>query len=123
MPEAWMNAFFQYHRTKKRMFMKFIRLNPILLMMSLTLFIALSGCPSKDTQQSGETTEKAAKGADPNCATCGGDGTIVVKVKQECTTCDGTGKVLGNNCQTCHGTGEMEVAEEQNCPKCNSGKK
>lgn len=92
------------------------------MMSFIALFIALTGCPNKETQPSAENPEKAEHKPDPNCSLCHGTGTIAVKVKKECTTCEGTGKVLGDKCQTCHGSGEMEVAEEQNCPKCNPDK-
>jgi len=52
------------------------------------------------------------------CGTCGGTGTIVVDVEYECTTCDGSGKVLGRTCSTCRGSGQMTVKEERDCPSC-----
>lgn len=49
---------------------------------------------------------------------CDGTGTIVVNVKKECSTCDGSGKVLEQTCSTCRGTGKMTVAEQRDCPGC-----
>ncbi len=50
--------------------------------------------------------------------TCDGTGTIVVQVKYTCSTCDGSGKVLGKTCSTCRGTGKMTVSEKRDCPGC-----
>lgn len=57
-----------------------------------------------------EMNEKSGK--------CAGSGIIVVNVQYTCSTCEGSGKVLGQTCSTCRGTGKMTVSEQRNCPGC-----
>jgi len=52
------------------------------------------------------------------CKTCKGKGYVVVQTEYECSTCGGSGLVLGKRCSTCKGTGKMYIPEEVPCPDC-----
>ncbi len=100
--------------------MKTKRFPALILVLMMMVMAASFGCPSGGSTPPANKLEQ--KG-DPNCPKCHGMGTIVVNVQEECTTCEGTGKVLDRQCQTCKGKGTMTVAQEQDCPACTKKEK
>lgn len=52
------------------------------------------------------------------CTKCGGKGRIVVKEKETCGMCDGTGVHLGRTCGRCGGDKYTYYSVEKDCPDC-----
>ncbi len=93
----------------------------------LSFMEAVKGCQKEITYQRLESCAScsgsgAAEGSHPEtCPDCGGTGYVTVRkqsilgmmqVRQPCTRCGGTGKVIKNPCQKCGGKGRVRVTRK-----------
>jgi len=93
----------------------------------LSFMEAVKGCKKEITYQRLESCAAcsgtgAAEGSRPEtCPDCGGTGYVTVRrqsilgmmqVRQPCSRCNGTGKVIRNPCQKCGGKGRVRVSRK-----------